>query len=54
MDAATMTTEQLLFAERYLWITSFLYGLLRPLNGIKSYRLEGNRAAARIRQPNDV
>lgn len=42
LDAATMTTEQLLYAERHLWITSFLYGLLRPLNGIKNYRLEGN------------
>lgn len=42
LDATTMTAEQLLFAERHLWITSFLYGLLRPLNGIKNYRLEGN------------
>lgn len=42
LDATTMTAEQLLYAERHLWITSFLYGLLRPLNGIKNYRLEGN------------
>ncbi len=42
LDAATMTAEQMLYAERHLWITSFLYGLLRPLNGIKNYRLEGN------------
>ena len=42
LDASTMTAQQLLYAERHLWITSFLYGLLRPLNGIKGYRLEGN------------
>ena len=29
------------YAQRHLWITSFLYGLLRPLDGIKPYRLEG-------------
>ncbi len=29
-------------AQRHLWITSFLYGLLRPLDGIRPYRLEGD------------
>lgn len=28
-------------AQQHLWTTSFLYGLLRPLDGIKAYRLEG-------------
>lgn len=31
-----------LYAQEHLRITSFLYGLLRPLDGIKPYRLEGN------------
>ena len=30
------------FANKHLWITSFLYGLLRPMDQIKNYRLEGN------------
>lgn len=30
------------FAQKHLWITSFLYGLLRPLDLIKPYRLEGD------------
>ena len=31
-----------LFAQEHLRITSFLYGLLRPLDGIRPYRLEGD------------
>ena len=42
LDAASMSAHQLQYANQHLWITSFLYGLLRPLNGIKGYRLEGN------------
>lgn len=34
--------EDFLFAQNHLLITSFLYGLLRPLDGIKNYRLEGD------------
>ena len=30
------------YADRHLWITSFLYGLLRPMDGIRPYRMEGN------------
>lgn len=30
------------YAQNHLRITSFLYGLLRPLYGIKPYRLEGD------------
>ena len=42
LDAASMSAHQLQYADQHLWITSFLYGLLRPLNSIKGYRLEGN------------
>ena len=34
--------EDLQFAQQRLWITSFLYGLLRPLDGILPYRMEGH------------
>lgn len=30
------------YAQQHLWLTSFLYGLLRPLDGIRNYRLEGS------------
>ena len=33
--------EDFRYAQEHLLITSFLYGLLRPLDGIKPYRLEG-------------
>lgn len=36
------TSEDFLFAQEHLRITSFLYGLLRPLDGIRPYRLEGD------------
>lgn len=36
------TAEDFLYAQEHLLITSFLYGLLRPLDGIKPYRLEGD------------
>lgn len=35
------SADDFLFAQNHLRITSFLYGLLRPLDGIKPYRLEG-------------
>lgn len=34
--------EDLRYAQEHLLITSFLYGLLRPLDVIKNYRLEGD------------
>ncbi len=40
LDADTMTTGQLAFAQRHLRILSGLYGLLRPLDLIQAYRLE--------------
>lgn len=36
------TADDFRFVQRHLLITSFLYGLLRPLDLIKPYRLEGN------------
>lgn len=36
------TTDDFAYAQDHLRITSFLYGLLRPLDGIKPYRLEGD------------
>lgn len=35
------TAEDFVFAQEHLRITSFLYGLLRPLDLIRNYRLEG-------------
>ena len=35
-------SEDFRYAQEHLRITSFLYGLLRPLDGIKPYRLEGD------------
>lgn len=36
------TDADLRYAQDHLRITSFLYGLLRPLDGIKPYRMEGD------------
>lgn len=38
---ADFTGDDFRFAQQHLRITSFLYGLLRPLDAIKPYRLEG-------------
>lgn len=37
----TLSNEDLLWANDHLWISSCLYGLLRPLDGINTYRMEG-------------
>ena len=42
LKAETLTADDLNYSQRTLWITSFLYGLLRPLDGILPYRMEGN------------
>ncbi|MCM1313722.1 MAG: YaaA family protein [Bacteroides sp.] len=42
LKAETFTDADLSYADKHLWIVSFLYGLLRPSDGIRSYRLEGN------------
>lgn len=38
----SFSDEELLYANDHLLISSFLYGLLRPLDMINRYRLEGN------------
>ena len=40
--AETLDAEALNYSQGKLWITSFLYGLLRPLDGILPYRMEGH------------
>ncbi len=40
LRADTLTDEALEYAQKHLWITCFLYGLLRPMDGIVSYRME--------------
>lgn len=37
-----LSTEEFAFAQRHIDIVSFLYGLLRPLDGVRPYRLEGD------------
>ena len=41
LKAQDYSLDDFRFADRHLWITSFLYGLLRPLDLIHPYRLEG-------------
>lgn len=40
LRAKSLDAEALAFAQRHLWITCFLYGLLRPMDGIVPYRME--------------
>ena len=40
LRAHTLTDADLAFAQEHLWITSFLYGLLRPMDAIVPYRME--------------
>lgn len=42
LDALSLDDATLDYAQQHLWITSFLYGLLRPLDGVHPYRMEGN------------
>lgn len=39
-DAATMSKDDIAFAQKHIGILSGLYGLLRPLDAIAPYRLE--------------
>lgn len=40
LKAKTLSQEALEFGQQHLWITCFLYGLLRPMDGIVPYRME--------------
>ncbi len=40
LKAHTLSEEVLSYAQKHLWITCFLYGLLRPMDGIVPYRME--------------
>lgn len=40
LKARTLNNEALKFGQQHLWITCFLYGLLRPMDGIVPYRME--------------
>ena len=42
LKAETLDTETMHYAQSQLWIMSFLYGLLRPLDDIRPYRMEGH------------
>ncbi|MBR4426785.1 MAG: YaaA family protein, partial [Spirochaetales bacterium] len=42
LNAETLNVDTLNYSQGKLWITSFLYGLLRPLDGILPYRMEGH------------
>ena len=42
LQAEMLSVDDLNYSQGKLWITSFLYGLLRPLDGILPYRMEGN------------
>lgn len=41
LKADLFETADLEWADSHLWISSCLYGLLRPLDGISTYRMEG-------------
>ncbi len=41
LQAQTLSGADFRFAQNHLWLTSFLYGLLRPLDQIHPYRMEG-------------
>ena len=40
LRACTLNYEALEYARKHHWITCFLYGLLRPMDGIVPYRME--------------
>ena len=40
LRAASLSDEALRYGQRHLWITCFLYGLLRPMDAIVPYRME--------------
>jgi len=40
LKANTLSSDAIEFAQNHLWITCFLYGLLRPMDAIVPYRME--------------
>ena len=40
LRAESLSEEALHYGQQHLWITCFLYGLLRPMDGIVPYRME--------------
>ncbi|NVJ61700.1 MAG: peroxide stress protein YaaA [Gammaproteobacteria bacterium] len=53
LDASSMTSKHLTFAQKHLRILSGLYGILRPLDLMQAYRLEmgtkfGNKRGANL------
>ena len=40
LRAASLSEEALRYGQQHLWITCFLYGLLRPMDAIVPYRME--------------
>lgn len=40
LKAKNLNKEALSFGQKHLWITCFLYGLLRPMDSIVPYRME--------------
>lgn len=40
LKANTLSAKALQFAQEHLWITCFLYGLLKPMDAIVPYRME--------------
>ena len=40
LRADSLSDESLEYAQKHLWVTCFLYGLLRPMDGIVPYRME--------------
>lgn len=42
LKAETLDADTLRHAQSHLWVMSFLYGLLRPLDDIRPYRMEGH------------
>lgn len=40
LKAKTLSSDALAFGQAHLWITCFLYGLLRPMDAVVPYRME--------------
>lgn len=52
IDAATLSAEDWAWLQDHLVICSFAYGMLRPMDGIRPYRLEGTLDPNWVASPN--